>query len=707
MPRPSKIVRLHPTHAAIKPLLIGVTPIPGESLLSMLSRAAVENVHERLAQILAFADAPMYRPGYAPYTQIERAESIARLLSVPTQEIRSRMHASLGTRLVDWYGTPLRRHYLEARLRRVAPGGFGSPPHHKAMWMIKALPYCSDTAEILISSCPACQKPLGWTATLGVFSCENCGRSLRRGRPKKLPWDVRPDALAAAQVVSPDPAKRLEIIRQLPFPFSEWEGGDIFDAIVELGAIANRPDDASTVRNLRRGRRDRIDATDIVAGYRLVKDWPSSFVSLVRTVVVKNSSEGEKVRNTALGPLKTFFTPKGPDTPLRRLIHLELPNAFAKMQLPTRRFSHSKVFRGAPIESRRLRLPPVRPRTSAQPGVITRSAAIQQFHIAKRRLDRLDQGGHCLLRTANSPKAVPYYIRSLLAKSVKMCRSALGPGQVARRLGLPEFVIPAVCEACSVDKVQDADAVLLRDEIALYEPLAIDEFIRALRRIPVRPSKSSASLAAAIGGRRLEPQAWATVISALIRGAIPVTAKAHANKPPLEALRVDPSYVEKALRKIEIQIPADVYVTTRDAARLLGQNLVLITSLVHQGVIKAERRSKHPKISLRELDSFRRNFLSSEQAARLLGIWSNEADLRSAHPALVGRIVSNRLSEMRIKPIRARHQHRVIWRREDVVTAIAQNSAIRRTDRASHNLPRGHGIALCGAVATAFEAGNH
>lgn len=528
--------------------------------------------------------------------------------------------------------------------------------------------------EMLISSCPICKKPLGWTATLGVWRCEHCGGSLRHHRPGKVSWKFRTEAAAVGQIISPIGAERVEALRALPMPFCNWEPGDVFDAIVELGTIATRPDDQNLARDMRTGNYSAggvQGVLDIVNGYRIVKGWPNSLATLARQVVIQNTSADEKVRNDSLGPLQKFFGRSYRDSSLRQLMTSALPEAFAEMSLPTRMFSHSRLFRGTPAGARRLR--PAGAGRILPVGPMSQAAASKLLHIQKKVLRRLDSDGLCLLRPANSRRAVPYYNAEMLTRSVGVYKKAIDPRQAARRLGIPEFVLPAVCHACSVSQIIDADAVLLSGHPTLYEPNSFDAFVSKMLRIAVKPGEYGVSIEVALGARGLEPNAWAALISGILHGKICVRIATRAKDAPMRRVRIDPDEVTKLLKDVPVYIPAGVTVSGMVASKLLNRGYFVICTLIQLGIIKTNSASSKQwaKIPLEELLVFRENYLTSKEAARLLlRIWPDDAALRAVHPGAVGRAVASRLADLEVAPIRTPYNNRVIWPRRDIEAAL-------------------------------------
>ena len=50
---------------------------------------------------------------------------------------------------VSFFGTPLRKLYLELYRRRVSPGSLRRSGHHRALWDIRPLSFCVESKEVL------------------------------------------------------------------------------------------------------------------------------------------------------------------------------------------------------------------------------------------------------------------------------------------------------------------------------------------------------------------------------------------------------------------------------------------------------------------------------------------------------------------------------------------------------------------------------
>lgn len=100
----------------VAPLLGRCEPIAGESLMSLIARTCVVSGFRNLSTVLGSISVKS-RPPFVPFTRLGAADEISALLRVDPVEVTARMHS--GTRdTVDWFGTPLKRSFIEATERR-------------------------------------------------------------------------------------------------------------------------------------------------------------------------------------------------------------------------------------------------------------------------------------------------------------------------------------------------------------------------------------------------------------------------------------------------------------------------------------------------------------------------------------------------------------------------------------------------------------
>jgi len=173
---------------SVKPLIGVVEPFDGECLMSVLARTAEKNVFTRVREMVESAGLQVLRPEFIPFTQVQAAPGLSKLLGVESGVIAGLMHpASDPERPVDkvnWYGTHLPRKFISID-RRFSPKSFASSPYIRAVWQVRPITFCPESMELLITQCPHCGAEVGWRVLHGFHVCATCGRSLRHTRPRE------------------------------------------------------------------------------------------------------------------------------------------------------------------------------------------------------------------------------------------------------------------------------------------------------------------------------------------------------------------------------------------------------------------------------------------------------------------------------------------------------------------------------------------
>ncbi len=314
-----------------KPLFIGVSPYPGEPLVSVIARTADENVVGKLSTLLAHIDVDVGLPEFFAFTNQGSCLPLASLLSVSTDDVASRLYPRIGNEgsQVSYFGLSLPRRYIEAKRRRVAPAGLQKAPYDRMAWSIRALSYCPETMQLLISVCPHCGRVLNWTDTRGPTNCGRCGLSLLDANPGYAPELSRDDLRQIAELVSFDTDTRARALSDLPMPFAGWPSGDVFTSILELSILticADRKVETKTLCNWRN--RDFSYATPecLSQGLHLMMNWADQFPSLVAKIAkIEMNEDGRNSVLVALRPLLKFTRNGVPTTLLGKLICDELP----------------------------------------------------------------------------------------------------------------------------------------------------------------------------------------------------------------------------------------------------------------------------------------------------------------------------------------------------------------------------------------------
>ena len=232
-------------------------------------------------------------------------ELVRELSSWPTRQVdpedRRRLAERVGCdpKLLDAMYKRSHGEDFDARLRtwrrrRVAPGSLRLSPHHRSVWQISPLPYCPESWDALIDTCPTCKQTLTWR-TRAIERCQACDFDLRS---------------ADAALAEPGDRQELRMIAALltggrgydaEMPGLDYlPARDLFELIVVLG------------RALKPGLGDGSPgflSKQMLGGFRTLTALPSSIAALAK--VDKNEPAHPfftrlslASRNRAEGPLK-------------------------------------------------------------------------------------------------------------------------------------------------------------------------------------------------------------------------------------------------------------------------------------------------------------------------------------------------------------------------------------------------------------------
>jgi len=296
-------------------LPVPTSPLPCESLPGYIARACARNGYYdmRRAMILAGHKGAVGSLAASSGTDWPR---IANVFGCSEDDLASRRHPlcrieGLPRGFEYFFGSPIRLRLRESKARRVAPASLRILPYHRAAWLLRVFQYCPETGERLISTCPNCEKPLGWTRTVGVEFCEHC-------------LDADDDPTADLRLVTTDclSAQELRLYSRVtglivptpvpstlaPAKLLRWAPWEIFDLIITLTMILERRSNRwGGFGFVQRGERIRLNQNELtwhgslMVAAQSVVDWPKGIEEIV---VLMMQHRGEEVRHNALGRAK-------------------------------------------------------------------------------------------------------------------------------------------------------------------------------------------------------------------------------------------------------------------------------------------------------------------------------------------------------------------------------------------------------------------
>lgn len=635
--------------STIAPLLGHCDPMLGESLMSLIARSCAASGFRNLATVMSSIGITARTP-FVPFTQVAAAEDIAALLRVPSHEIAARMHP--GSReVVDWYGTPMRRLFIEAVHRRYAPESLRQSAHHRAAWGLRPLPFCPDSFELLSSKCPVCGRVLGWDRTRGLDRCEHCLAALTDCLSPKIDIPDRRDAARIAAIVSVKESERQRAMASLPAPFCTWAAGDVFEAILEFGVALERLAEGAGgggVILLSSGRYDDIKPQTVLGGLRFIDGWPDSFARFLDRVGSTSNAGASAALGPCLGPLGKFARGYQAISPLSEVIAAEAATALRAARVPVKSTALNRV---AP---------------HSDDGLISEKEALEAFDIYQTHLRRLDVSSPTLVMQRAS--VTKLYNRECLARSISLFRSGALHADARAVIGIPDYCWPALASHGLIVLENDRDAVMMSGHDCLVTKRSLSE-IR--NRLPGKVISSKDRLITLNKAMRhvLAPDAWAVALTFALSNGVDAGPE---DADLASRLLVDPVELFTELSKRVWAIPAGVRVSCITAGKLIGQADVLIGKALTEGLINGVVGFRRHAVELHELRQFSQNYMVTNEIADRLGCTTRTAGtiLREAgvQPAcMVYRMaVWNRAEAERSQGLAPSLQHALVQHLADV-----------------------------------------
>ena len=611
----------------VAPLVAHVEPIPGETLMSLVARAAHANVFPKFAELLRHAGIKGH-PAFAPFTALDHAEPLAELLGVPLDEVVQRFHPlhpdpSIKGAVV-WAGTRMRRRSIEARRRRVAPLALKTSAHHRLEWTHRALSFCPYTFHHLISACPSCAKPLGWVATKGLDRCEHCEASLVDAPAPMVPSNLHQRLTGPIGLLSPDPAVRARSLEALPEPFQAWDPGDLFSALCELGVAWLRPEEgrgSPTARALMDGSYTFTPA-DIAHGYALLQQWPHRSSQLFERLAEKAPTKprGDVFSPIHLGVLGRHLAADQVGTPLQKLLTETVAQEFDRR-------------RGLKDEAaaKRLKLDVTLVRSI---GLVE---ACGPFEISRPVLKRLVPNGRALIAARSRREGGVRFGVQELERTIHAYNSSASFGVVAQRLGVPRYCLHAFIRAGLLEPAEHPDVALM-----FGSPAVTARSFSSLRQRfnDTSPASHFTGTLGAHLRRRFDPSVWAEAFRLTLSRDLPICYgyddQYDRRRHVVDATLIDGEELYEHLPEDRLQnCPRDAALTAQEAGRLLGLPSPHLPELIAIGAVPAERDGRRWRLTLGGVMEFHRRYVTSSKYTQRLE-FSSFPGMRMSEPDYPG-----------------------------------------------------------------------
>ena len=197
------------------------------------------NIYPMARYVLVQAGLERVKPEAVAMREPDAVDELARVLGTDREGLVPLFHPTNGRGTIDFFGVTIRAIHRESKLRRVSPRALKLSPHVRAVWHLRPFSFDPATKERLLSECPVCSKPLGFSVTKGVAFCDHC---VAPGRFGEL-WpsvDLRdfPQPLVEVEdlealdfvtgLVDPEPAVRRVFKPALHGDLAAFDRGELF-----------------------------------------------------------------------------------------------------------------------------------------------------------------------------------------------------------------------------------------------------------------------------------------------------------------------------------------------------------------------------------------------------------------------------------------------------------------------------------------------
>lgn len=508
LPKHVGIRALDTEEGTIRSYLASTQAMPGESLIGWLARVGELNAHRSLSKSLAKVGIVTHGPSSVAMTP-DVSERVSFLLKSNLDEVIARTHVPIdatGPGLIDFFGVPVRSHYISTSGRRVSPRALAISGHHRAVWSLRPLSFDPETMETLIHACPVCGGNLGWKRTAGVCFCDRC---IDRDRRPKVDLRDFPQPLVEVKdrkalgfvVTLVDPLCKAPLTPAggLHPLLDRFSRGELFDLAVQIAAMIENslgPNDSDFA--LKFSARDGaigLSPDALARAGRALINWPDTFFSIA-----------DNVRGASTG----VETPFGGFDEIRPMVLLR--RAFSGNDRLSGLLEETLM--GYVIHSDADDLV-ARRRTVRVNSAITTLAASARFRIKRTALQRLADSG--LVKVARHKKIVVFdadEIEPIIAER----NTLVDRLEAATRLGVPLGSLPDLASYGLLEKVEGPVLTLLREQ-EQYRSESLEALVARLAAAPVGVvEEAQPRLTLDVSRLSVGPKPWGAIVQAILDG---------------------------------------------------------------------------------------------------------------------------------------------------------------------------------------------
>ncbi|MFD1787706.1 hypothetical protein ACFSC3_08985 [Sphingomonas floccifaciens] len=422
----------------------------------------------------------------APILGCSEAAILARV-TPPTNPSALNSPARFGDAIVEPFE-------LETHRRRISPLSLKASPHHREAWLIKLLPYCPVSLELLRSDCSKCGRPLRWKVTRGVDRCdsEECDERIQPTVAPLLEESLAEDYRLFADLFSSLTDRRNAALHELSDEVRLFGPLELIDMIIAVGLCVEAADRQVSRKMVHKLPPDRV-ARICAGGTAMLRSWPHGIRNWA-------DEKAERLKGDYRGLIRHRKD-------IRRLGRRFL---VSDMQAETVKRAFPDLFAN------------VRRSFAKNDDIILRIEAGRLLGITPNRLD--DLVAHSVVsieKIGDSEKHIRFR-RSEIIDLQKRLTGSRSSALINRTNGLPFYAIEQLRVTGALTSETHAGVLFLRgaDCITIESVAAMATELEKMRNEADRSGavEPIGTAARRIGGR-LKP--WATIFEAIRNGALP------------------------------------------------------------------------------------------------------------------------------------------------------------------------------------------
>ncbi len=512
-----------------------ISPYPDESLLGFVTRGLRLTAVRQLKAGLKAAGAARPEPVAIATTLSDPAQiaSLAEAFGCDPEDIRTRIYAPgtfdhSTTDTLNFFGTKIRWQYLETKIRRVAPRALQAEPYHRAPWQFRPFSFYASTRELLLDTCPICNRKLGWRRAQGPTMCDRCvdedglANVDLRDFPQALVEVDDPEALDfVAGLVDPLPERKALARRLLPASWHNVSNAAVFESVMALASGLTMDPAASKTAQGRVKHNDdfqRLTPDMLALAGRAIIGGEKGFAALAdRYRADMDKRPRFYGRRKEVGPLAYLGYDRHIDPEAKTLLEASVD---ANMKFTSR--AHS-LRTGDDADGLYLSIDGFANEFKVRPSILRRLAHSGQVSVIKATNARLSP-----VRMAISD------VKPLLGQ----LRNAIGENEAAGHLGLPVHVMASLADRKLIDRLQGPVVGLVPGNAGYTKSSVHDLLERLWRRSGGDAPEGAVPLITAARSIGPGEAPWAAIISAILAGRVQVFADAGERKSIRYALAV-------------------------------------------------------------------------------------------------------------------------------------------------------------------------